>query len=226
MATGTINAISLFSGLPPDAVHDIERRCSWQRFDEGEQIFDRESDALDVYFVVSGGVRISRVLDQEREVALADVEAGQYFGEIAAIDGLRRSARVVALQQTVVASLDGTAFVAFMGLYPSIALQVMGRLTRIVRDLDDRITKISTQSESQRIWSHLLRLAEPQPSSAGQWIIRDLPNHKEIAAWAGTSRESVAQAIGELARIGIVRRRTIGLVINDLNRLQLMASAR
>jgi CRP-like cAMP-binding protein len=223
MINGSIENIALFGDLPAEAVSEIGERCRWQRFAPGDVVFDRESDTLDVYFVVEGSVRILNVASDDRDVALADIPAGNYFGELAAIDGLRRSARVIALEESILASLEGPVFFQLMQAYPVIALKVLERLTRIVRDLDNRVTQISMQSENQRIWTQLVRLAEPDNTGIG-WIIRDLPNHKEIAAWSGTSREQVAQAIGDLARDGIVRRRSMGLVIRDLQRLQLMAS--
>ncbi len=221
---GALSRVSLFADLAADVLRGIEGRCTWQRFASGEQVFDKESDTLDVYFVIEGAVRILNTAGDDREVALADVLAGNYFGELAAIDGMKRSARVVATRDdTVLASLDGPSFLALMRDHPEIALRVLERLTRIVRNLDSRVSQLTTQSEQQRIWGELLRLAEPDPAKVESWHIPDLPNHKEIAAWAGTSREQVAQAIGELARDGIVRRKTMGLTICDLPRLQLMA---
>ena len=219
---GALSRVSLFSGLAADALREIEGRCTWTRYVSGEQVFDRESDTLDVYFVIDGAVRILNNAADDREVALADVLAGNYFGELAAIDGMKRSARVVATKDSLLASLDGPSFLVLMRDHPDIALRVLERLTRIVRNLDSRVSQLSTQSEQQRIWGELLRLAEPDAAKADSWHIPDLPNHKEIAAWAGTSREQVAQAIGELARDGIVRRKTMGLVICDLPRLQMM----
>lgn len=219
---GALSRVSLFAGLSADSLREIEGRCTWARFASGEQVFDRESDTLDVYFVIEGAVRILNNAGDDREVALADVLAGNYFGELAAIDGMKRSARVVATKESLLASLDGPSFLALMRDHPDIALRVLERLTRIVRNLDSRVSQLSSQSEQQRIWGELLRLAEPDAAKPDAWHIPDLPNHKEIAAWAGTSREQVAQAIGELARDGIVRRKTMGLVICDLPRLQMM----
>ena len=224
MIEGGLSGVELFAGVDPEALREIERRCRWQRYVAGEQVFDRDSDTLDVYFVIEGSVRI---LTQaaDREVALADVLAGNYFGELAAIDGLKRSARVVATRDSVLASLDGVPFVACMRDFPDIAIRVLTRLARVVRALDQRVTQLSTQNESQRIYGELIRLAQPDPGRPQGWYIPDMPNHKEIASWAGTSREAVAQAIGELARHGVVRRRTMGLVICDWSRLQLLARA-
>lgn len=224
LAEGGLARFELFSGLSSEDVAAIEARCSWHRFAAGDQVFDKESDTLEVYFVVAGAVRILTGAE-EREVALADVVAGNYFGELAAIDGMKRSARVIATMDSVLASLDGPSFLEVLNLHPQIGVRVLERLTRIIRNLDRRVTELSTTSESQRVYSELLRLAEPDPQRQEGWCIPDLPNHKEIAAWVGTTREAVAQAIGELARDGVVRRRGIGLVIADWPRLQLLARA-
>lgn len=220
-----LSPIRLFEGLPADVVGGVAGQCRWTRFAPGEQVFDKDSDTLDVYFVRHGGVRILTTGPDGREVALADISAGDYFGELAAIDGKRRSARAVAACDSAIATLPGPAFRALMLACPELALRVLERAARIIRSLDGRVTELSTESEAQRIYGQLLRLARPDPRDPHTWIIDDLPNHKEIAAWTGTSREAVGQAIGELARDGIVRRRGIGLVVADRSRLSLMTTA-
>ena len=77
---GGLVHFELFAGLTESEILAIEQCCTWQRFAAGDQVFDRESDTLDVYFIVSGAVRILTQAE-DREVALADVVAGNYFGE-------------------------------------------------------------------------------------------------------------------------------------------------
>jgi len=219
---GALAKVSLFSELSAEAINRIEAQCHWHRLSAGEQVFDKESDTLDVYFVIEGSVRILNVISEDREVALADIHAGNCFGELAAIDGLKRSARVIATTDALLASLAGPDFLDVLRAYPNVTIQVLERLTRMVRTLDTRVTKLSTMSEQQRIWNELLRLAVPEPNNKGFWHIPDMPNHREIAAWSGTSKDHVANAIGELARDGIVKRKTMGLSISDFPRLQSM----
>lgn len=220
----TLADIALFADLAPHERAAIEAQCQWLRVGAEQQVFDKNSDSLDVYFIVAGSVRIlSQAL--EREVALADLPAGRYFGELAAIDGLPRSARVVALTDCVLASLDGDSFRQVLLRHPQVGLRVMGRMCGVIRDLDGRVMELSTTSEAQRICGELLRLAEPMTDRPDLWAVADMPNHKDIAAWIGTSREVVAQVIGELARDGVVKRRGMGLTITDLPRLRLLARA-
>ena len=212
--------IQLFAGLPVEAIAEIESAATWHQFAADEQVFDKESDTLEVYFVVSGSVRILSYITPDREVTLANVTAGNYFGELAAIDGKERSARVVAVEKSVLASVDGRLFMGFMNKYPAVAVRVLERFARIIRALDNRVTDLSTLTESQRVIVELLRLSRPDPRRTGGYYIPDLPNHKELASWAGASREAVAQTIGELARMGVLERRSMSLIVHDLARLQ------
>ena len=223
VVAGGLEKIELFSGLPAEAIREIEGMARWSTYEAEQQVFDKSTDSLDVYFVVAGSVRILSHVLGEREVSLANVLEGNYFGELAAIDRKERSARVVAAEASVLAALDGPTFVDIMMRYPVVGLRVMERFARIIRALDSRVTDLSTLSDVQRVYVELVRLCQPDPRRSGGWYIPDLPNHKEIASWAGTSREAVAQAIGELAREGILERRSMNMVVHDWAKLQMMA---
>jgi len=223
VVAGGLEKIELFSGLPGEAIREIEGMAKWSTYETDQQVFDKDTDSLDVYFVVTGSVRVLSHVRGEREVALANVLEGNYFGELAAIDRKERSARVVSAEPSVLAALNGPAFVDIMMRFPVVGLRVMERFARIIRALDSRVTDLSTLSEVQRVYVELVRLSQPDPRRTGGWYIPDMPNHKEIASWAGTSREAVAQAIGELARAGILERRSMNMVVHDWANLQRMA---
>jgi CRP-like cAMP-binding protein len=224
----TLAHVTIFADLDREAQREIEGMVKWHRVSAGQVIFDQETDQLEVYFVVSGSVRILTTVE-DREVTLAEITAGNVFGEIASIDRMPRSAKAVADKDSVLASLEGPTFVSLMLRYPSIALHIVYRMARVIRTLDKRVTSLSTMTDEQRVVIELLRLAEPDPKIPNSWYIRTMPVHSEIAGWAGTSRETVAQTIGKLARDGIVKRRGTELVICDWLQLQFLgkvASAR
>ncbi len=75
----------------------FETRCHWRRFDENETLVDFDDISTDVYFLSSGEVRILNRTQSGKEVILGEMRGGAFFGELAAIDGIGRSANVTAL---------------------------------------------------------------------------------------------------------------------------------
>ena len=221
----SLSGSELFQDLNPDVLRDIESRCRWRRYAKNAQILSRASNSLDVYFIVAGSVRAAIYAGSEREIALANFSAGDYFGEMAAIDGKPHSADVYAMTETVLASLDHKTFIDTLHKYPQVSLRITKHLINTVRTMDVRVRDLSTLTAMQRVYAELLRLAEPSVKPDGTWGIRDMPNHREIAIWAGTTQDTVARAIGHLARDGVVERRRKTLYIKDRFRLRMLAQS-
>jgi CRP-like cAMP-binding protein len=217
--------IELFKGLPPSEIEGIEKLVRWRNFKAGEQILDRSSDNRDLFLVVEGAVRVVNFSRSGREVAYAVVNAGGFFGELAAIDGEPRSATVVAVNKATLASVSPALFVELMGRHPEMLMTVVRRLARIVRTCDDRIMDLSTLGAVQRVYLELLRMCKPDAAGAGFWVIYPMPPHKEIAARASTTRETVARVLSQLASDGMVEKRDKVLYIQNKTKLQAMADA-
>jgi CRP/FNR family cyclic AMP-dependent transcriptional regulator len=163
---------------------------------------------------LSGTARVVHYLPGEDEITIATVTAGDTVGEIAAVDGLGRSATIIADEEVSVAELPRSDFRDLVTRYGTIAFALLYRWAAIIRELDDKFSYVSTISPDQRVYSQLVRLAR-QEGSADHWVVRDVPSHQDLAEWAQTSRESVAAAIAELYRRGIAERRHKSLMIHD-----------
>ena len=222
MADQTLAGIELLGGLTPAERQAVERRCRWRRHAADEQIIDRETDTHDVFFVVSGGVRVVNFAVSGREISFDDILAGGYFGELAAIDGRRRSATVVAAVDTLTASLPGPVFLEVLAQHPAAALALMRRLAAVVRQSTGRIMDLSTQGAHNRIYAELLREAKANAAGNNRAAIRPLPTHTEIAARVSTTRETVARTLADLARKRLIKREGRALVLLDVTRLREM----
>lgn len=221
----SLKGVSLFKDLNPEAIRKIEAKCKWHHFAENEQIFSRGSHSAEVYFIVRGTVRAVIYSGPEQEIKLANFPEGEYFGEMAAIDESPRSADAFAQADTLLASLDHKTFIDLLIKYPQLSWQINKRLVQIIRGLDVRVRDLTGLTPSQRVYMELLRLAGPAVKPDGTWGIRNMPNHKEIAAWAGTTHDTVARVIGRLARNGVVERHHKTLYINDYFRLRQLAQS-
>lgn len=212
--------IGLLSELDEAARAALEQRCRWQRFAAQTQIIDQNSDSSDVYFVLEGQVRVVNYSMSGREITLDEVGAGGYFGEFAALDGQPRSANIVALTDTLTASIGQEDFLKLLRDNPGIGVEVMQELVRLIRTSTDRIMALSTLGAHNRIHSELLREARSAPVDDNRAVISPFPLHSDIAARVSTTRETVARVFGDLGRQGLIERSNKALVVLDVDRLE------
>ena len=218
----TLAGIDLFTGLSADRLRAIEKKCRWLTFEADQTILERNEEGEDVYFVAAGGVRVRNDSIGGGEISLADVEAGNFFGELSGIDDRGRSASVVAREETVVAVLPRGDFVAVLKESPDTAVKLVEHLSSIIRSSNERVSQLVDLTPNQRIFAELIRLASPSPDDDGIWLIDPLPMHSEISGWAGTDSQDVSLAVGTLIREGVVRRRDKSLIISDYPKLRML----
>lgn len=206
--------------LDAESLRAIERAGSCRRYRPLEHIIDRDSRTTDVFFIIRGQARILNYSVTGREIAFDDLEAGDYFGEMAALDNGPRSANVMAVAESLVLALPQRAFLQILEEHPPVALQVMNRLARIVRLADERIMDLSTLAAHNRVQAELLRQVRDHCDHANRGRICPIPIHSEIASRVSTTRETVARVLNDLARRGIVERTKQALIIHDIATLQ------
>ena len=217
--------IDLLAALDDADLRNLERRCRWRRYGSGEQILDKDSNDRDVYFVAEGSVQVVNYSLTGREIALARVPCGGYFGELSAIDGEPRSASVVAVENCLLGSLAPSLFIDQIVGHPKLGVHVLNRLAGIIRSCDERIMDLSTLGAVQRVYLQVLRLAEESPANPGQYLIKAMPTHKAIAAMASTTRETVARSVSQLVSSGIIERKGRVVYIRDKERLEKLTGA-
>src|SRR5207249_12098721 len=92
-----------------------------QSFERGETIFHQGSIGSALYIIVGGQVRIYTISVAGQELTVAIFGAGDFFGELALLDGQPRSASAKALYPTTTLTLHRAAFLHTITAYPPIA---------------------------------------------------------------------------------------------------------
>lgn len=221
----TLDAVVVLEGLAASERAELEAQCIWRRYRPGERLFERGSSSNEVFFIVEGSVSIVSSSATGRDVGLARAGAGEVIGEMAAIDGLPRSASVAASEESLVAILPATRFVALLKQNGDIAVELLRRLSSMVRHAGARVVELSSLDATKRVYSELLRLAQPDVASPDLWTVKPLPPLRELAEGAGTTRELVNNALNALYPKGLVRRRGSTLYILDRSALESVVSA-
>lgn len=216
----TLREIRLLSELDDGEIAVVEKNCRWKTYGASEQIIDQHSDSNDIFFVVSGCVRVVNYSLLGREITFDDLEPGGHFGELAAIDGLPRSASVMALEEARIASLPSDQFQRMILSHPKIALKLMKHLAYLVRTSTLRIMDLSTLGANNRVHADLLSVARKVTKDNMTAVIKPIPVHSDVASRVSTTRETVARVMSDLARKGIVERQKDALLVKDLERLE------
>ena len=218
-ATPSLSGIELFDGLGGSDRDALARLCRWHRYTAHQYIIGHRDETNDVYFIVGGRVRVTIFSPSGKEVSFRDLSAGKSFGELSAIDGATRSAAVIALSDTVLASMSAEAFRRVLNDRPDVAAKMMQYLAGLVRKLSDRVVEFSALAVRNRIHAELLRLARDQGYDGNTAIIMPAPTHADIASRVSTHREAVTRELNALARDGLIERRDGAFVIADAARL-------
>ena len=218
----SLAGIRLFDGLSESALEDLSKRCRWHKYQPNEQVIDRFSDSRDLYLIVEGRARVVNYSVTGREVTFDEREKGEYFGELAALDGEPRSANVIALNELNVACLSQEAFNRLLLEHPQVTLKIRNGLAKIVRASNKRIMDLSTVGANNRVHAEILRLAIPGVRTDNTAIVSPFPIHSDIASRVSTTRETVNRVFSDLSRRSIVKRSKSNLVVLDLIRLRKM----
>ena len=212
----TLARCAIFDGLDEGEIDRLNTQCIWRRFDAGAEILSHQDDSTDVYFVAAGVVRVVIYSIRGRDTVFRDIDAGNYFGEIAAIDGGSRSASVVARTNAVVAIMPARVFRELMQRHASVCFRILQGAVGQIRYLSERINEFRTLDVRHRIYGELLRLARPRGADSDEAVISPPPVHQEVANRVSTRREAVARELKRLERDGMLRRSRGALIITDI----------
>ncbi len=219
-----LRQIALFAGLSEQRLDQLAQQCLWHSVAAGKPLLLRAEQQGEVFLLVSGRVRVTTYSANGRQVTFRDSEAGEHFGDIAAIDGGPRSADVVTLEPCVVASLERAAFLALLRDEPLVAERVMQRLAALVRQLSERVIDLSTLGVQNRLHAELLRLARGAGFDGNQARLEPAPRHAALASQISTNREQVTRELNALVRSGVLRKDGRALVLEDAGRLERMVA--
>ena len=105
-----LRSVSLFWDLSDKELGYISDKMISRTFDSGSYIFLEDSDGEQCFFVVEGSVKVTRLSKDGKEVILAMMGLGDFFGEMSLLDGRSRSANIIALEKTEVLTLNREDF--------------------------------------------------------------------------------------------------------------------
>ncbi len=215
----TLNIFHLFQDIP-----EIDRRLLFDHlkfsgYEKGEIIIHHMDSSTDFYLLFAGTLLVHQYSAAGREVSYRQLIAGNYFGELAALDSAPRSVSIMAITPATVGCISAEKFHSVLKASPALCRNLLGDMAARVRDLSGRLFTLTTVTVPFRIDAEILKLAIAAGIQDNQATISPMPNHSEIASLIGAQREAVTREISRLADAGLIIKQPKNIIVKDVCKL-------
>src|SRR5438105_6409503 len=155
MTLDAIRSVPLFASLDDEAANDLRNPLRIRDVPSGAPLFRAGDQGDAMYLIESGRVRITISDDDQKEIVLAELAQGDFFGDSAIIDGEQRSANATVTEEARLAVLSRENFLGFIHDNPKVALEMLsatfGRLRRTDKLLQQRVSRNVNEEQEKRM---------------------------------------------------------------------------
>lgn len=219
-----LRGFGMLAGLSEARLTELAAQCAWHRISEGKLLVRRDASDRDVHLVVGGRVRVTVSTLTGRQISYKDLGGGSVVGVLAAIDGETRSTDVLALEDSLIATLTPEHFNALLRESRSANEWMLKALVTMVRELSDRVFEVSALGVQNRVHAEVLRLAREAGVTDNRAVIDPAPPHQDIASRVSTYREQATRELSTMTKQGLIERAGHAWVVPDVERLEKIVS--
>ncbi len=197
--------VPIFSDLPEETIAKIAQ-IGHRKIYKKDAIILMEEDAGSALFVIATGkVKVSRASADGKEVILSILSESDFFGEMAILDGQKRSATVIALEESELYIIQRAEFLNLLKDHPEVSIALLKELTQRLRSADMKIKSLSLKDAEGKVATVVMQIAETHGKiKQGIVEIEKLPLQQDLANMAGTSRETISRTLHSFAKKGLV----------------------
>jgi CRP/FNR family transcriptional regulator, cyclic AMP receptor protein len=196
-----LRRVPLFQSLN-EAQLDVLATGSLRRnYPRGRTIVAEGEPSQSLYILLSGRAKVQRSDSEGKEVILAVIGPGEFFGEMSLIDDSPRSASVITLESSDFMAINKDNFKAMLLQNNDIGMQIMRGLVRRLREADKKIETLALLDVYGRVARVLLDFSEVVN---GERIVKARLPRQEIAKMIGASREMVSRVMKGLEIDGYI----------------------
>ncbi len=211
----------LFASLDDQAFAALTEELTEVELSRGSTLFHEGDPGDQLYFIVSGKIKLGRTAPDGRESLVAIMGPGELFGEMALFDPSPRSTSATAVSETRLAGLKHENLKKVIERSPDVSAQLLQALARRLRRTNESLADLVFSDVPGRVAKALLDLADRfgRPATDGILVAHEL-TQEELAQLVGASRETVNKALAEFVQRGWLRLEARAVVILDMQRLR------
>jgi CRP-like cAMP-binding protein len=218
-AIESLRRCALFEGCDAATLEGVARQLRRRRFRRNEVIFHQGDPGDALHVVASGAIKIVLPSAEGDEAIIATLRPGDFFGELAILDGAPRSATAVALETCETLALPRVTFHELLDRDPGLRDALLGGLAHELRRLTSHVEELHFLDLAGRLAMRLYRLAREADKDASE-VRLDWPyTQSDLAAMIGGTRQSVNKLLSGLVDDGLVAIERDTLIVTDVEGL-------
>jgi CRP/FNR family transcriptional regulator len=219
--TGGFAATSAPEGFDLDDFERVGLRVVERRFAPKDTIFTPGDPDDQLYFLLSGAVRLYKIYGDYKEATTALLKDSGVFGKLNLVEGRWQDVFAEAVTEARVASIQKAALERVIKSDPEFALRLFSSLSERLRQSDEVIESLLHREVSTRLATLLVNLGE----RFGEDDLIDVRlTHQDLANMIASTREAVSKVMSELQRDGVIETRNRRIAILDRGALSKRAS--
>lgn len=221
LAVDSLRRCALFAHVDDDGLRALAELMRRRRYRRNEVIFHQDDVGDSLHIVAEGGVKIVLPSHEGDEAIIASLKRGDFFGELALLDGSPRSTTATAIEPTETLALPRDQFLRLLPEDSRLVTALLKALAGELRRLTGHVEELHFLDLAGRLSMRLARLARDNDRSASGRIELNWPfTQSDLAAMIGGTRQSVNKLLSGLVEEGLLEIEHETLVITDLARLE------
>jgi CRP/FNR family transcriptional regulator, nitrogen oxide reductase regulator len=209
-----IHKAAIFKKLPPDDLNLVVSRATLRAAPKGAFLFRQGAPASEMFLLESGGVRLSEITPDGRELLIRFVRPGEVFGDRAAIAGEHYGASALSATPVRTYAWTTETIAALLEDVPRLATNLFAIMTRYSHYARKRFRLLATAPVERRIRWAVADLARSIGGEEGNaTVITGRSIQRDIADLAATTIYTVSRVLGEYERRGILIRKRGRIVL-------------
>jgi len=181
---------------------------------KGEIIYTHDQPGSNLYLVISGTVKITRMTDHGTHVVLDLYGPDEFFGEAAFVSLSHTAEQAVALQKTTLMAWRAGDIEEMIMKKPNLAIALLQAFGQRALGFTERIQSLSADSIDQRLARTLIRFSERLGTTQTDGCVVMQPlTHELLAQYVGTSRELITCRMANFRRQGYLQYSRKGITL-------------
>lgn len=224
LPVAVLQELPLLSHLPHVTIAHLAHHATKRAFAKREVVLQKGGTSSALCFLLEGRLQGLDFTLDDREVGLYFVQPGDYFGEVALLDGQPQPEFVTAVARSAVVFISRDLIKPILFSAPKVAETLCKRLSSRLRYVSTQRRILGLSNPLQRVCAQLQQLCSGAPPQAV--LIVNAPTHQELAIMINMSRETVSRVFQLLQGRGIVERIGNDLRVDNLELLRDIAEGR